>query len=124
LDIFAFGLEEFEFSSKTINFVISLSSIYSKVNGIARAEYSNLQIQYLINEGENDLLAVLRRSSAGSKQGRSGSATTACFNSPYPCFSAVFSFAISYVFFTGCSSSSSKKKSNSESGNEESHDEV
>jgi hypothetical protein len=123
LDILAFGLEEFEISSKTINFVTNLSSIYSKVNGIARAEYSNLQVLYLINEGENDLLAVLQRSSAGSKQGRSGSATTACFNSPYPCFSAVFSFAISYVFFTGCSSSS-KKKSNSESGNEESHDEV
>jgi hypothetical protein len=123
LDILAFGLEEFEISSKTINFVTNLSSIYSKVNGIARAEYSNLQVLYLINEGENDLLAVLQRSSAGSKQGRSGSATTACFNSPYPCFSAVFSFAISYVFFTGCSSSS-KKKSNTESGNEESHDEV
>jgi hypothetical protein len=44
LNIFAFGLEEFEFSSKAINFVISFSSIDTKVNGITRAEYSDLQV--------------------------------------------------------------------------------
>jgi hypothetical protein len=49
LDILAFGLEEFEFLSKAIHFLISLSSIYSKINGITRAEYSDLQV-YIVGE--------------------------------------------------------------------------